>query len=152
MTYQTNELSAGECKRGRNKHAAETAEAVGEGAGLVPQTRAKVLVVAAARGPAAEDKDEGDDHEDDDGSELEDRRPELLFCVSEGAKDVDDDDGAEEDADPYRCSPQTPSALPSNLRRLQGVDLPTLISGFQYPTVIAHTVSSNGNTTAHCMT
>lgn len=102
-TDQADKLSSGEGEGGRDKDAAETTEAVGKGTGLIPQVGSNVVVVAAAGGTAAEDENKGDDHEDDNGTELEHRSPELLLGVAKGAKDVDDDDGAQEDGDPDGC-------------------------------------------------
>jgi hypothetical protein len=70
-TYQTDKLSSREGKCGRDKDAAETAEAVGKCTGLIPESSAVVLVIAAAGGATAEDEDKGDDHEDDNGTKLE---------------------------------------------------------------------------------
>jgi hypothetical protein len=71
VTYQTDKLSSREGKGSRDKDAAEATEAVGKGTGLIPEASAEVGIVAAAGGATAEDKDKGDDHEDDDGTELE---------------------------------------------------------------------------------
>lgn len=46
-------------------------------------------------------KNETNNHEDDDGSELQNRRPEFFFCETEDTEDVYEDDGEEEDCDPY---------------------------------------------------
>ena len=97
---ETDELGSGEGEGGGDENGAEPAEAVGEGTRLVPGTRANIFVIATAGGATTEDQDEGNDHEDDDRSQLYHRRPELLFGVTEGAEDVDEENGDEKDRDP----------------------------------------------------
>lgn len=97
---EADELGAREGEGGGDEDGAEAAEAVAEGARVVPEAGAPVLAVVAVAGPAAEDEDEGDDDEDDGGGELEHRGPELLLGVPYGAEDVDDDDEDEEHGDP----------------------------------------------------
>lgn len=97
---ETDELGSGEGKGGRDEDGAETAEAVSERTRLIPGTRANIFVIATAGGATTEDQHEGNDHEDDDRSQLQHRRPELFFGVTEGAEDVDDENGDEEDGDP----------------------------------------------------
>ena len=58
------------------------------------------------------DEDNTHEEEDDDGRELQDRDPELLFGVSENTKQADDADCEEENDDPdgnvYVSSPLPP--------------------------------------------
>lgn len=98
---QTNQLGSAESKSRRDKHAAETAEAVLEWARVHPQAGTPVFVVATILGTTAEDEDEGDDEEDAGGEQLECRRCELLLCVTKRSKDVDDEDGKPEHRDPH---------------------------------------------------
>ena len=72
-----------------------------ECARIVPETSSPVFVVDARGRTTTEDADEGDDHKDADGSELDAGGPELLLPVSENAEDVDDDDEEQENGDPY---------------------------------------------------
>lgn len=97
---QTDQLSTGEREGSSNEDGAETLEAVLERTGVVPVTGTPVRVVTTAGRTTTADKDEGNDHEDDDGRHLEDGREELLLSVSKSTKHVDDDDDDEEDGDP----------------------------------------------------
>lgn len=97
---ETDQFGAGKRKRGGDEDGTETAEAVLEGARVVPQAGAPVVGVPTVCGTAAEDEDEGDEDEDDGGDQLDGRGPEFLFGVAECAKDVDDGDEDEEDGDP----------------------------------------------------
>lgn len=101
---KTDKLSTGEGESSSDEDGAKALEAVGKGTGVIPCFGALVVVVPAAAGATAEDENESDDHEDDGGSEFEARCPELLFSVAESTKNVDDDDGDEEDGDPYRLA------------------------------------------------
>lgn len=99
---ETHELRAAEGEGGRDKDGAEATESVPEGTRVVPQARAPVLAVVAGGGPAAQDANEGDDHEDDGGCQLEAAGPEFLLGVAESAEDVDHYYEDEEDGDPDR--------------------------------------------------
>lgn len=98
---ETNQLGTGEGEGGSDEDGAEALEAVLECTGVVPVTSTPVFVVATAAGAATADEDKSDDHEDDGCRELEARCPKLLFGVTKSTKQVDDDDGDEEDGDPY---------------------------------------------------
>ena len=97
---QTNQLSTGEGESGSDEHAAESLEAVVEGAGVVPVVGTNVVIVLAAAGTTAEHEDEGDDHEDDGGGKLERRGDEFFFGVTKSTKQVDNDDQNQEDGNP----------------------------------------------------
>lgn len=97
---QADQLGAAEGEGGRDEDGAEAAEAVLERAGVVPEPGAPVLAVLSCVRAAAEDEDQGDEHEDDGSGELEAGGPELLFGVAYRAEDVDDDDQDEEHGDP----------------------------------------------------
>lgn len=98
---ETDEFGSGERKGSRDKNGAEALEAVLEGTGfLVPVTGTPVLVVATALGTTTEDKDESDDHENDGRNQFKGRRPKFFLGIAKSAKEIDDDDGDEEDGDP----------------------------------------------------
>lgn len=100
---KTDQLSTGEGEGSGDEDGAEALEAVLERTRVVPVAGTPVLVVSAILGTTTEDKDKGDDHEDDGGSQLEARCPKLLFSIAESTKQVDDDDDAEEERDPRGC-------------------------------------------------
>lgn len=99
---KTDKLSSSKGESSSDEDGAEALEAVLERTRiLVPETVTPELVVAAVARTATTDKDEADDHEDDDSSQLEARRPELFLGVSDTTENVDEDDGDEEDGDEY---------------------------------------------------
>ena len=75
----------------------EATEAVPERARVVPKSCAPVLAVHAVLGTTTADKNDGDNHEDDGGEQLEQRGPELFLCIAECAKKVQNDDYRKED-------------------------------------------------------
>lgn len=97
---ETDQLSSGVGKGGGDEDGAEATEAVLEGARIIPESVAPVLVVLAARGATTADQDQGDDHKDDGSCELEARTPKLFLGVSQGTENVDEDDEKPEDGDP----------------------------------------------------
>lgn len=97
---QTNEFRSGERESGGNEDSAEATEAVTERAWVLPRLRALVRVIASSLRSTTEDTDERDDHEDDDGTELQKCSPELLFGKTKSAKHHDERDDDEEDGDP----------------------------------------------------
>lgn len=109
---KTDQLSSGEGESSSDEDGAEATEAVGESARILPKLATRVFVVSAALGTTTTDEDDGNDHEDDSRSELENRRPELLLSVSESAENVDDDDGKHEDGDPDSCRKEAIVSIP----------------------------------------
>lgn len=97
---QTNEFCSGERESGGNEDSAEAAEAVSERAWVLPRLGALVRIISSSLRSTTEDTDERDDHEDDDGAELQKCCPELLFGETEGAKHHDECDDNEEDGNP----------------------------------------------------
>lgn len=97
---ETDKLSTGEREGGGDEDGAETTEAVLESSRVVPQSVTPVLAELAIGGTTTADEDEGNEHEDDDGSELEAGTPELLLGVAQSTKDVDDDGDDPEERDP----------------------------------------------------
>lgn len=97
---KTNKFSTGERESGSDEHGAETSEAILESTGIIPVPGTPVLIITTTLGTATEDEDEGDDHEDDGGSELQNRGPELLLGVSDTTEDGDNSDDEEEDNNP----------------------------------------------------
>jgi hypothetical protein len=86
---ETNKFGTREGESGGDEYSAETLEAVLESARVVPSTSSPVFRVHAIAGTSSEDQDQGNDHEDDGGTQLDTRRPELFFGISQGAPDVD---------------------------------------------------------------
>lgn len=68
---KTDQLSTGEGEGGGDEDRAETLETILERTRVIPVAGTPVLVVSAILGTTAEDKDEGDNHEDDSGGQLE---------------------------------------------------------------------------------
>lgn len=99
---ETDQLSSGERESSRDEDRAETLEAILESSRVVPVSGTPVLVVAAALGTTAKNKDESNDHEDACGNQLESGSPELFFSISDRTENVDDHDEDEEDGNPYR--------------------------------------------------
>ena len=159
---ETDKLGTGEGESSSDEDAAEPAESVGKCARLLPELAARVAIVSAALGTATANKDNAEDHEDDCRSKLQHGRPELFLGISKGSKNVDDDDGDEENSNPDAYGEGKISLVPNHFTFFFGLsaggiirafrNLPTLMSSFQYCTVIPQTVSSSGTTTAHCMT
>lgn len=98
---KTNQFSTSEGEGGSDKDTAEAAEAVLERTRIIPQLGTLVRVKVAVGGATTADEDDGDDHEDDNGSQLEARAPELFLGVAQCSKDVDEDDDGPEYSDPY---------------------------------------------------
>lgn len=97
---EADQLSTGEREGGCDKDTTEASGAVLERAGIIPELGTLICVEVAGGGTATTDKNDGDNHEDDNGSELEDGTPELFFGIAQGTKDVDDNDEYPEDCDP----------------------------------------------------
>ncbi|KAI6768730.1 hypothetical protein HG531_010919 [Fusarium graminearum] len=73
-------------------------EAVLESTGvLVPKPTTPVLVVAAVVGTTTTNQDNRNEHEGDGSSKLQAGRPKLFLSITDTTKDVDDDNGNEED-------------------------------------------------------
>lgn len=97
---ETDKLRAGVGEGGSDENGAEALEAVLERTRIAPVDVAVVLVKLVALGTTTADENDSNDHEDDDGGELEARAPELLLSVTQSAEDVDDDDNNPENSDP----------------------------------------------------
>lgn len=97
---ETDQLSSGVGKGGGDEDGAEATEAMLEGARIMPESVAPVLVELAVGGTTTADQDQGDDHEDDGSGELEARAHELLLGVSQGTENVDEDDEDPEEGNP----------------------------------------------------
>lgn len=82
---------------GSHEHGAHSLEAVCEASRVAEVLAAKILSVGSARGPSSTVHDDTDEDEHDDDEELEAGRPKLFFGVSQGTKDVDEDDEEPED-------------------------------------------------------
>lgn len=67
---KTDKFSTGKGERSRDEDGAESLEAVLKGTWVVPVAGTPVLIVSAARGAAAANKNQGNDHEDDNGDEF----------------------------------------------------------------------------------
>lgn len=65
--------------------------------GVIPESSTPVLAVHAIGRTTATDENDGNNHEDDGGRQLEKGGPEFFLGVSQSSKDVDDDNGNEED-------------------------------------------------------
>jgi hypothetical protein len=89
---QTDKLSTGEREGGGDEDGAEALEAILEGARVIPQTGSPVFVVQAVGGASTEHKNQGGDHENNRGHELEAGGPELFLSVTQRTEYVDDDD------------------------------------------------------------
>ncbi|KAH8715935.1 hypothetical protein HC256_004727 [Beauveria bassiana] len=98
---QTNQFSTGEGKGGGDKDRAKALEPVLESTRVIPELGSLILAVRAALWAATEHQNETDDHEDNSGSKLERRSPELFLSIPKSAKDVDDDDKKQEDNNPH---------------------------------------------------
>lgn len=68
---ETNKLSSSVRKGSRDEDGTETSETVLEGARIPPELTTLIRVEFAVIGASTADEDDGDDHEDDNGSELE---------------------------------------------------------------------------------
>lgn len=97
---ETDKLSTGEGEGSCDEDCAETLETVPEGTGVVPETGAPVFVVDTPVRTSTEDEDQGNDHEDDGGGQLEARGPELFLGISQRSENVDEDDKQPEDEHP----------------------------------------------------
>lgn len=88
--HTTDKFSASEGEGGGDEDGADALEAVREGPGVIEETGAVVLGVAAGLWTAAKDEDKGGDEEHGDDEELPAGRPELLFGVA-GRENVEND-------------------------------------------------------------
>ena len=92
------EFSSGKRESCSDKYTADPLEAVCESARVSPVSAADVGRVLAVAATAVED--DADDDEDDNDRKLEQRSPELLFCVAERSEHVDEDEQQPEDGNP----------------------------------------------------
>lgn len=109
---ETNKLGTGERESSSDEHAAEAAETVGKGTGILPELAARVILVSAALGTTTANKDNADNHKDNSRSKLQARRPELFLGISKGSKNVNDDDGNEENSNPDAYMKEMSLVLP----------------------------------------
>ena len=100
---EADQLRTAECESSSNENAAESLETIRKCTRLVPEASAPVFAVHAVARSSAKYQDESDDHEDDRRAEFDNGRNEFFFGVPQSSKNVDDDDGTEENANPYRC-------------------------------------------------
>ena len=97
---ETDKLGTREGKGSSDEYCAETLEPVSECTGVVPKSGTPVLIVLTVVRTATKNEDQGNDHEDDCCGQLQARRPEFFFGISQGTKDVDYDDENPEDGNP----------------------------------------------------
>ena len=86
---EADELGAGEGESSSNKDRAEALEAVSEGARIIPEAGAPILIVEASVWASTKYKNQSNDYEDDGSGELQARRLKLFLSVSQCSENVD---------------------------------------------------------------
>lgn len=98
---QANKFRSTKGEGSGDEHGAKALEAIAESTRVIPSARTPVLTVLTARRTTAADEDQSNDHEDDNGTELQARGPEFFFRIAERPKDIDDDDSNHENGNPH---------------------------------------------------